>query len=227
MRVLAIGAHPDDIEIFMIGILLKLKQRGDKIFTCIATNGALGGNINNLSKIRKEEASKGLKQIGKPIFLNLPDGSLGYKHIHIFKIEKLIKDVSPDLIITHFRKDYHSDHRNLSKIVKNIACHYIPILYCDTMLGFNFNPNYYVDITDFFPNKKKAILCHKSQNPDRFYEMVKIVNAFRAIQCNLLKNSYVEAFKFEKSFPFHDIRTMLPPSPIIRKFDIQNSKGFL
>ena len=72
----------------MIGILLKLKQRGDKIFTCIVTNGALGGNINNLSKSEKKKQVKA-KQIGKPIFLNLPDGSLGYKHIHILKIEKL------------------------------------------------------------------------------------------------------------------------------------------
>ena len=44
MKILAIGAHPDDIEIFMYGLLYLLKKRGDKIFLAIATDGSLGGN---------------------------------------------------------------------------------------------------------------------------------------------------------------------------------------
>ena len=56
MRILAIGAHPDDIEIFMFGLLKKLKIRGDHIFLAIVTDGCQGGNIpkKDLVKIRKK-----------------------------------------------------------------------------------------------------------------------------------------------------------------------------
>ena len=59
----------------------------------------------------------------------------------------------PDLIITHSENDYHADHRSLSLITKGAVSHYIPILYCDTLMGVNFSPNYYVDITDHYELK--------------------------------------------------------------------------
>ena len=95
------------------------------------------------------------------------------------------------------------------------------------MLGLNFEPNYYIDVTKSFSFKKEAISKHISQKPKRFCELVKLTNSYRAAQCNLPKGSYAESYRFEKSFPFHDIRTMLPESPPISFFDIDNPKGFL
>ena len=66
--------------------------------------------------------------------MEIQDGMLGAKENHYFLI-KNIQNVNPDLIITHSSNDYHSDHRNLSKLVQNIASHYVPILYCDTMMA--------------------------------------------------------------------------------------------
>ena len=119
MKILAIGAHPDDIEIFMYGFLSACKSRGDKIFLIVATNGSLGGkNSIDLVNKRFEETKKALKEIANPVLLNLPDGCLGNENNHFQIIKKCIVDISPDLIITHYSKDYHSDHRSLSKIVK-------------------------------------------------------------------------------------------------------------
>ena len=61
---------------------------------------------------------------------------------------------SSSLNITHSENDYHADHKSLSLITKVAVSHYIPILYCDTLMGINFNPNYYVDITDYYELKK-------------------------------------------------------------------------
>ena len=83
---------------------------------------------------RALETKEALKKLGVPIFLNIADGELGYKSQHTYLI-KTIHDINPDLIITHYDKDYHSDHRNLSKIVYQVSSHYIPIIYCDTMMG--------------------------------------------------------------------------------------------
>ena len=69
----------------------------------------------------------------------------------------------PDLIITHSQNDYHSDHRSLSFLTSSVVSHYIPILYCDTLMGVNFIPNFYFDITEHCFLKEKAILKHKSQ----------------------------------------------------------------
>ena len=151
MKILAIGAHPDDIEIFMFGFLCCCKEMGYKISNIVATDGSLGGNDhdNKLVENRKKETKDGLNKFGIPIFLNLPDGSLGNEAIHTSIIKNSIQKINPDLIVTHYYKDYHADHVNLSKIVKKVAGHYIPILYCDTMMGIDFNPLYYIDISKY------------------------------------------------------------------------------
>ncbi len=116
MKILALGAHPDDIEIFMYGLLSIYKKKGNQIFTMVATDGSKGGFLEGelLSKKREKEAIAGLKKLSKPIFLNIPDGELGEDLEHRKIIKENILKIMPDLIITHSKNDYHSDHRSLS-----------------------------------------------------------------------------------------------------------------
>ena len=229
MKILALGAHPDDIEIFMFGLLLIFKNRGDDVSLIVATDGAKGGEKSGkqLQKIRAKEANLGLKKIGKPIFLNFPDGQLGEDMIHKNILRENILNLKPDLLITHSIKDYHSDHRALSRLVSEVAGHYVPVLHCDSLLGVNFIPNYFIEITNYFEHKKKAILEHKSQNPTRFVELAKLMNGYRAAQCNSPIGTFAEAYCFDPSFPFSDIRNILPPSPKLRPFHISDVNGFL
>ncbi len=96
MKILAIGAHPDDIEIFMFGLLSIYKDMNNEIFTIIATDGSKGSNKynKNLSEIRKKEAISGLKDLCKPIFLDIIDGELieTDKNIKLLEIE--IRNIS-------------------------------------------------------------------------------------------------------------------------------------
>ncbi len=220
MKVLAIGSHPDDIEIFMFGLLCACLERGDQICLAIATDGSMGG-INpglKLAEKRKLETMNGLKYLGQPIFLNFKDGSLHDETMAPKIIKDIVNDNQPDLIVTHAPEDYHPDHRTLSKYVSNAAGFGCPILYSDTLMGVNFIPEYYVDITQFFEFKKLAILEHKSQNPKKFFEATKILNGFRSAQCNSPEGNYAEAYRFEKRFPFSDIRQLLPPSPKFKPY---------
>ena len=229
MKILALGAHPDDIEIFMYGLVSTYKKEGKQVFTMIATDGSKGGSSQDylLSKKREKEAIAGLKKISKPTFLNIPDGELGEDPEHIRVIKENILKIMPDIIITHSENDYHADHKSLSLITKKAVSHYIPILYCDTMMGINFNPNYYVDITEFYEAKKAAVLMHKSQKPQRFLDLFKLMNSYRAAQCNAPKGKYAEAYSFVSSFPFSDIREILPAPLKLRPFHIENQHGFL
>ena len=229
MKILALGAHPDDIEIFMYGLLSIYKKEGHHVYTMIATDGAKGGIITGveLAKKRANESINALKKISLPIFLNLPDGELGGELEHRKIIKENILKIMPDLIITHSENDYHADHRSLSLLTSNAVSHHIPILYCDTLMGVNFLPNYYFDITDHFEKKKEAILKHNSQNPQRFVDLSKLMNSYRAAQCNAPQGRYAEAYSFLPSFPFTDIREILPPSLKVRPFHIDNQNGFL
>ena len=229
MKILALGAHPDDIEIFMYGLVSVYKKQGCQVYTMIATDGAKGGSQTGglLARKRADEAIAGLKNLSSPIFLNLPDSELGEEEAHKKIIKENILNIMPDLIITHSEYDYHADHKSLSLLTCSAVSHYIPILYCDTMMGINFNPNYYIDITDHYKLKKEAILKHKSQNPQRFVDLFKLMNTYRAAQCNASKGTYAEAYSFKPSFPFLDIREILPSSLKLRPFHIENQNGFL
>ena len=70
MKILAIGAHPDDIEIFMYGFLASCKSRGDEIYMIVATDGGAGKVIekSNIVEIRKNETIMGLKKLGSHLF---------------------------------------------------------------------------------------------------------------------------------------------------------------
>ncbi len=229
MKILAIGAHPDDIEIFMYGLVSIYKKEGNQVFTMIATDGAKGGSKEgvSLARVRAKEAISGLKNLSTPVFLNIPDSELGERFEHIRMIKENILKIMPDLIITHSQYDYHADHRSLSLLTIKAVSHYIPILNCDTLMGVNFNPDYYIDITDHFDSKKEAILKHKSQNPKRFVNLSKLMNSYRAAQCNAPKGKYAEAYSFTPSFPFADIRELLPSTFKLRPFHINNQHGFL
>jgi LmbE family N-acetylglucosaminyl deacetylase len=201
LKILAFGAHPDDIEVSMLGTLLKYKEQGHEVKTVIVTDGQRGGvdKGKELAQIRKNEALEAAQIIGvKPIFLNFEDGRLEYNIKTYEKFLEIYQDISPDLIITHSPEDYHPDHRKVSKLVTDVAK--VPVLFSETLAGVNFIPDYYVDITEQFNKKIKARSCHTSQYVDKGIERIKIVNRFRGMQCNSEKIKYAEVFKLFKKY---------------------------
>jgi N-acetylglucosamine malate deacetylase 1 len=229
MKILAIGAHPDDIEIFMYGFLAICRDRGDDIFLAIATDGAAGGVFKGkqLANQRKKEAIKGLQLLGKPFFFEFPDGQLDTIRDAKVKIITFINKIQPDLIITHSHKDYHPDHRALSLLVKSSCSFKYPLIYCETLMGVNFKPDIYFDISKYFKEKKDAILAHKSQSPEKFFKASKLMNRYRSAQCNFPDGFYAECYNIEQVFPFVDIRTKLPIGPAFNPYYSGSRRSFL
>ena len=229
MKILAIGAHPDDIEIFMYGFLSVCKKRGDEIGLIVATDGA-AGNVKsnvNLSSVRELETRKALESLGLVNMLGIPDGKLLETKNAIQTINDAVSSENPDIIVTHAPEDYHSDHRALSNYVQDIAGFKCPIIFADTLMGVNFFPDFYIDITSFFESKKDAVMCHKSQSPKKFASAMEIMNRYRAAQCNAPSHNYAEAYRFNKRFPFTDIRSLLPNPPPLRPFYKDNPNAFI
>ena len=219
MRVLAVGAHPDDLEIFCWGSLCAWSAMGAELTLAVATDGAGGGAEPGpaLAARRAEEARTAARTLGvAPVLMGFPDGRLVADAALIDALRGLVRDSAPDLIVTHAPNDYHADHRALSAAVGQAAGFAAPVLWMDTLNGTGFAPTHWVEVTAHWPAKEAAIRCHASQSPERFVASSTRQAAFRAGEANGPAEARAEAFRFEPRFPFADLRALLPPPPPLR-----------
>ena len=182
MRVLAVGAHPDDLEILCGGTLARFVAEGHQVVMAHACWGDKGhGEIphDRVAEVRDREAKAAAEVIGAgPMVLGFPDCELYVNEASAVRFVDVIRVVKPDLIITHHPNDYHSDHNAVTKLVVDASfsatlpyCvtdeppHSIapPIYFMETLVGLNFTPEEYVDITATFEIKKQAMSQHASQ----------------------------------------------------------------
>jgi len=219
VHILALGAHPDDIEICMGGAMLAWRAAGAKLTFVVATDGARGapGDPASVAALRAGEAAAAAAMFDAQLrLLNFPDGDLTGAAGLFGKLRETFARAQPDLIVTHDAGDYHPDHRALSDAARAAAGFLSPVLYCDTIAGVSFAPTHYIDIGPHFAAKCEAIACHASQDPERFVEMIRLQNGLRAIQCGGSHDDFAEAYRFVPSYPFVDIRGLLPPAPPVR-----------
>ena len=182
MNILAIGAHPDDIETSCGGTLSKFAKQGHKVFTATATNGNVGSAtlpMDEIAKIRKEEARKAAAVIGAEyICLDYDDEMFFEDREARLAFINLVRYCKADIILTHNPEDYNPDHELTSKIINDIAVMIpvakiqtkaqpydkIPIIaYFEPVNGLGFVPTEYVDITDTMDLKMEMCRAHKSQ----------------------------------------------------------------
>ena len=234
MRVLAIGCHPDDIEIACAGTLSKCVKRGDTVITCHASTGNLGHVVippDELTKIRAEEAKRAGALAGIEVI------SAGFNDLDIYDNNKksrdmmvdIIKYANPDFIITHNPDDYMPDHTAVSRLVFDASftatlpnyktnqpnpASLVPIFYMDTLAGVNFVPEIFVDITDEIDLKIKMLECHESQvvwmrDHDHidFPDMVRTCSRYRGYQSGV---AYAEGFRTCKAYLKGTTKRLLP-----------------
>ena len=234
MRVLAIGAHPDDIEIACSGTLAKCVKRGDTVIVCHVSTGDLGHVIippDELTVIRAEEARRAGAMAGIEVI------GAGFHDLDIFdnnkeardRIVDVIRYADPDVIITHNPDDYMPDHTAVSRLVFDASfsatlpnypskekkpAKLVPIYYMDTLAGVNFVPTEYVDITDEIDLKLAMLNCHESQivwmrDHDHidFPDMVKTCSRYRGYQCGV---AYAEGFRQCQAYLKGNTTRLLP-----------------
>lgn len=182
MNILAIGAHPDDVETSCGGTLAKYAKQGHKVFTATATNGNIGSAtlpMEEIARIRKEEARRAAAHIGAEYICLDYDDEMFYedKQARINFIN-LVRYCKADVILTHSPHDYNPDHELTSKIINDIAVMIpiakiktkakpydkIPVIaYFEPVHGLGFIPTEYVDISDVIDIKRAMCYEHKSQ----------------------------------------------------------------
>jgi len=188
-KVLALAAHPDDIEIGCGGALAEYARRGAEVHLFVATDGAYGGDAAERRREQEESARiLGVKDVHWGGFEDT-ELTLDTKLIHA--LEKQVKAVEPDTVLVNFHEDTHQDHRALAHAAYS-ATRYVPnVLAYETPTTLDFDPHVFMDIHATLTHKLKALNAHASQIERTNIQGVNIVEIalatvqFRGVQAKL------------------------------------------
>ncbi len=186
LDILAIGVHPDDVELSCSGTLLKAISQGKKIGLLDLTRGELG--TRGSAEIREKEAAAAAKLMGALVRENteMDDGFFNHTRKNILKIVRVIRKYKPEIILANALKDRHPDHARAAKLTSD-ACFIAGLSKVETVESegivqekwrpkaiyhyiqdFHLSPDFVIDISPFIDRKMELIKTFKSQfyDPD-------------------------------------------------------------
>jgi LmbE family N-acetylglucosaminyl deacetylase len=161
LNVLAIGPHPDDIEIGCGGTLLKLAKAGHTLSLVIMTQGGAGGDPE-LRK-REQEASARLCKAKKIYWMDYPDTRVPVDSEAVDALDRVLKEVKPDVVFANYASDTHQDHRNTASLVWAATRNLQNVLFYEVPTTTDFQPDVFVDISAELAAKYRLLRLHKSQ----------------------------------------------------------------
>lgn len=227
--ILAIGAHPDDVELGCGGTLAKLISGGKTVAVVDLTQGELGTRGTNFT--RAEEAANASKILGLSARENLKmkDGFLQNSEEYQMQIVKIIRKYQPEIVLANAIDDRHPDHAKASKLVSD-ACFLSGLVKIETVgegknqqpwrpkhvfhyiQWKNITPDFVIDISDFMEKKIEACLAYKTQfyDPNSEEPMTPIATkdfleslTYRAQDLGRLSGvAFAEGFTTEKLLAF-------------------------
>ena len=223
--ILAIGAHPDDVELGCGGTLAKLISEGKTIAIVDLTQGELGTRGSNVTRAEEAATASKILGISDRVNLKMKDGFLLNSEESQIQIVKMIRKYQPEIVFANSIDDRHPDHAKAAKLVSD-ACFLSGLVKIETSLEnlsqkpwrpkqiFNYiqwkhiTPDFVVDISEFMFKKIEACLAYKTQfyDPDSQEPMTPIASkdfleslTYRAQDLGRLSGvDYAEGFTTEK-----------------------------
>jgi two-component system response regulator HydG len=214
-KVLAIGAHPDDVEIGAGGTLAAHGAVGDAVSILTLSRGAIGGDKAQ----RALEAQESADIIGARLFLmDLEDTHIPEGNPTIGLIEEVIAQTQPTIVYTHSVHDLHQDHRNIHRAAM-VACRRVGRLYCfqSPSATVDYRPTYFVTIDDYMGRKLKVIDAFGTQASIRDYMEPELITSTARYWARYSTGTHAE--------PFETIRDRAGPE--IPKQAVGNRAGML
>ena len=210
-NVMAIGAHPDDIEFGCSGTLYNHIRNGDNVVMVVMTNtksvDGVTGDILRTKEQNSKETINASKVLGCDVkFLPFLDLHVPFSFESVSKLDSLIRKHNIDIIYTHWVGDSNQDHIATFKTTM-AAARYVPNIFCYEQIPIprvsdnTMDVNYYVDITNAFHKKIEVSRCHLSQiekyKAQGFdvTDNLETLARFRGIQANC---KYAESFQIIK-----------------------------
>jgi len=207
MNVMAVGAHPDDIEFGCGGTLFRHKNDGDNVVMVIMTNsksisGVTGESLRSETEL-KNESEQSAKLLGCNLeFLPFKDLHVPFSFESVSKLEKLMIDYDIDTVYTHWGGDTNQDHiatlettMASARLLPNVLCYeQLPVPRITNVYP---TANYYVDVTDVFDKKIEMCECHDSQlkkYKKQGYDILDGLSVLARYRGNQIGVEYAEAF---------------------------------
>jgi len=179
MKIVCVGGHPDDPESGCGGALAKFSASGHDATIIYLTRGEAGipgKSHDEAAAIRSKEAVEACKILNaKPVFAGQVDADTIMNNEWVTKMQQLIAIERPDIVFTHWPVDSHKDHQVASLLTIQTwvqSTEKFDLYFFEVCAGeqtMTFHPTDYVDITDVQQQKRKAVFCHISQDPDSIY----------------------------------------------------------
>ncbi len=180
LKVVCVGAHPDDPESGCAGTLARYAQAGHRVTVVYLTRGERGipgKSQSEAAEIRTREAQAACKLLGaQALFAGQIDGSTEVSPTRATELQQLLAAEAPDLLFTHWPIDTHGDHQVASlltlrayfSMTSRAHLYFFEVNTGSQSEGFA--PNLYVDISAVLETKKAALLAHTSQNGQEIWK---------------------------------------------------------
>jgi bacillithiol biosynthesis deacetylase BshB1 len=210
MRVLALGPHPDDVEIGMGGTVLALRDAGHEVVICDLTDGE--PTPIGTPERRAREAAEAARLLGvRRITLEMPNRYLADSVEHRNRVAEIIRAVRPELLFVPYWEDAHPDHRaaaalcEAARFYAKLTRTSIPgepfyprrvIHFLGSHYNLHLRPSFILDISPHMETKLRAVAAYGSQfGPERgneaFFEDLRAWNRYYGV---LIRTAYGEPF---------------------------------
>lgn len=216
LDILAIGVHPDDVELSCSGTILKHISLGKKCGILDLTQGELG--TRGSAELRLKEAEDAAKILGISIRKNLKmaDGFFKNDATHQLEIIKVLRELKPEIVLCNAVSDRHPDHGRAAQLVSE-ACFYSGLRRIETnqecwrpkavyhyIQDRNLKPDFVVDVTAFIDKKMQAIQAYKSQfydpNSNEPESPISVKNFMDVVKGKMAVNGRDAGFEFAEAF---------------------------
>ena len=195
MKILALGAHPDDIEYGCGGYLLLARRKKHAVYLAVMTDGSGTGQSGRVREQEKAARFLGARQL---FWGEFRDTGMEPCRKLIVAIEDILRSVEPDIVLVNSPEDAHQDHEALARCAVT-ACRYVKrVFFYHDYTTLRFEPDTFVDIGTVLAEKKKLLACHVSQVRKQYptgLNMRESVSALAAYYGFIAKVRYAEAFK--------------------------------
>ncbi|HKS51881.1 MAG TPA: PIG-L deacetylase family protein [Pseudonocardiaceae bacterium] len=193
-RILAIGAHPDDLEIACGGTLAKFVDSGHEVHGLVMSGGGRGGD--GCARPGEALAAAQFMRLTSLSVLGLPDTELpAHQRTMIEAIETTLSRLNADIVLTHSINDVHQDHQAVYLATMRAARNHPAILsYESPSANEQFMPRWFVDIDQYFDVKATAVSAHRDQ-AGKSYLSKKHMKAVAVVRGAQARTRYAEGFE--------------------------------
>jgi bacillithiol biosynthesis deacetylase BshB1 len=172
---LAIGPHPDDIEIGIGGVVAKHAALGHRVGLCDLTAGEMGSNGTVEERLAEAEAARSVLGALWRVNLRLPDRALGRDEAHFREVARFIRLERPRVVAIPYWSDRHPDHTAASELLtegifnaglRRYAVQgeaWKPESICYYFINDSAPPSFVVDVSEHYDTKRRALACHVTQ----------------------------------------------------------------